>query len=174
MMQLPVFRRPEVWSFTPNCIMESAENLFIVLFCHCLSFRCILVMHNFTHIKEYSVALILLPTCRAYCAAIFESVEPLLNLCYPYNMVYKHLLNLTNCFALRITKFFIKFDTVSLLSSFSHRERNKKSDEHVQQPLTRRPDGSDWHTRTRKNNSGKHIKLSPSTVRIGTALSSLL
>ena len=32
MMQLPVFRRPEVWSFAPNCITDSAENLLIILF----------------------------------------------------------------------------------------------------------------------------------------------
>ena len=53
MMQLPVFRRPEVWSFAPNCITESAENLLIVLFCHCLSYRCVFVMHNSTDIKEH-------------------------------------------------------------------------------------------------------------------------
>ena len=60
------------------------------------------------------------------CAAIFEFVEPLLNLCCPYSIISKHLLNLTNCFALRITKLLPKFDAVSLLNSFSHRERNKK------------------------------------------------
>lgn len=66
MMQLPVFRRPEVWSFAPNCITESAENLLIVLFCHCLSYRCVFVMHNSTDIKEHSITLILLRTCRAF------------------------------------------------------------------------------------------------------------
>ena len=54
MMQLPVFRRPQVWSFAPNCITESAENLLIALFCHCLSYRCVFVMHNSTDIKEHA------------------------------------------------------------------------------------------------------------------------
>ena len=66
MMQLPVCRRPEVWSFAPNCITESAENLLIVLFCHCLSYRCVFVMHNSTVIKEHSFTLILLCTCLAF------------------------------------------------------------------------------------------------------------
>jgi len=66
MMQLPVFCRPEVWSFAPNCITESAENLLIVLFCHCLSYRCVFVMHNSMDIKEHSITLILLHTCRAF------------------------------------------------------------------------------------------------------------
>ena len=94
MMQLPVFHHPEVWSFAPNCIMESAENLLIVLFCHCLSFQYILVMHNSTDIKEHSITLILLCSCRARCVAILESVEPLLHLCFPHSIVSKRLLNL--------------------------------------------------------------------------------
>ena len=64
MMQLPVFRRPEVWSLAPNCITESAENLLIVLLS--LSYRCVFVMHNSTDIKEHSITLILLRTCRAF------------------------------------------------------------------------------------------------------------
>src|SRR5215469_1533782 len=53
-MQLPVFRRPHVWSFAPNCVTKSPENIFIVLLCDCLSFRCVFVMHNSTDITEYS------------------------------------------------------------------------------------------------------------------------
>ncbi len=35
MMQLLVFRRPKVWSFAANCIVELVENLLIVvLFCY--------------------------------------------------------------------------------------------------------------------------------------------
>ena len=62
MMQLPVFCSPEVWSFVPNCIMELAVNLLLVLFLHCLSFQCILVIHSSMNIKEHSITLILLCT----------------------------------------------------------------------------------------------------------------
>ena len=65
MMQRPAFHCPEVWSSAPNCITESAENLLIVLFRHCLSYRCVFMMHNSTDIKEHSITLILLCTCRA-------------------------------------------------------------------------------------------------------------
>ena len=64
-------------------------------------------------------------------AAIFLIIWTFLNLCYHHSIVYKHLLNLTNCFALRITKLLTKFDAMSLLNSFSHRERNKKSNEQI-------------------------------------------
>ncbi|GFV99254.1 hypothetical protein TNCV_1512261 [Trichonephila clavipes] len=52
-------------------------------------------------------------------AAIFESVKPLLNLCDPHSIVGGHLLNLTNCFAQKIT-FDKKFDAVPLFESFDH------------------------------------------------------
>ena len=41
-------------------------DLLIVLFCHCLSLRCIFVMHNSMDIKEHSIALIFLRTCRTF------------------------------------------------------------------------------------------------------------
>ena len=120
MMKLPVFHYPEVWSFVPNFFMESAENLLIVLFCHCLSFQCILGC-TIPQISKntVSITLILLCSCHAWCVAIFQSVEPLVNLCYHHSIISKLLLNVTNCFALRITKLLTKFDAVSLLS---HRE----------------------------------------------------
>src|SRR5215469_15299083 len=51
---------------------------------------------------------------------MFETVEPLFNLCYTHRIVSKHLLNLTNRFALRITKLLTKFDSIPLLNTFSH------------------------------------------------------
>ncbi|PSN32205.1 hypothetical protein C0J52_24595, partial [Blattella germanica] len=59
------------------------------------------------------------------CAAIFESVEPLFNLCYTHSIETKNPLNFTNCFTLRITKLLAKFDVVSLLNSFSHLTRKQ-------------------------------------------------
>ncbi|PSN45939.1 hypothetical protein C0J52_16548, partial [Blattella germanica] len=58
------------------------------------------------------------------CAAIFESFEPLFNL-YLHSIVTKNPLNFANCFTLRITKLMAKFDSVSLLNSFSHLARKQ-------------------------------------------------
>ena len=62
-------------------------------------------------------------TTLRWCAAIFELVQPLLNLCYTHRIISKHLLNITNCFALKITKVFTKFDAVPLLNKFIHTEK---------------------------------------------------
>ena len=114
---------------SPNCIMESAENL-IVLFSHFLFFRCILIVHNSTDIRNTSPPWFWFAPVAPYtCAAIFESVESLPNLCYLHSIVSKHLLHLMNCFALRITKLLhqIWFSNCAqfVLSSWE----NKKSDE---------------------------------------------
>ncbi|PSN45495.1 hypothetical protein C0J52_22167 [Blattella germanica] len=77
-------------------------------------------------------------------AAIFESVEPLFNLCYPHSIVTKHPLNFTNCFNLRITKLLTKFDAKFDQSVQSSCEKTKP-DEHSLQHLTWRPVTSIWH-----------------------------
>lgn len=68
----------------------------------------------------------------------------------------------------------IKADAELLLSSFSHLERNQKSNKHLSQHLTRWPVGSDQHTQTQRKNSNVLIKVSPSIVHCCTALASLL
>jgi hypothetical protein len=52
------------------------------------------------------------------CAAIFESVVPLLNLCDAHGIIAENLLNLLNGFHLAITKLLAKFDATALLESF--------------------------------------------------------
>jgi len=55
-----------------------------------------------------------------WCAAIFEAVVPLFNLCDAHGIVPESLLNLPNSFYLGIGKLLGKFDAISLLKSFRH------------------------------------------------------
>ncbi|PSN31126.1 hypothetical protein C0J52_23112, partial [Blattella germanica] len=78
------------------------------------------------------------------CAAIFESIEPLFNLCYPHSIVTKHPLNFTNCFNLRINKLLTKFDAKFDKFVRSSCEKTKPN-EHSLQHLTWRSVTSIWH-----------------------------
>jgi hypothetical protein len=53
-------------------------------------------------------------------AAIFDSIVPLLNLCFAHSIVDKNPTDLPNGFHLAITKLLAKFDEVPLLELFCH------------------------------------------------------
>jgi len=57
------------------------------------------------------------------CAAIFELVVPLFNLCDAHGIVTENPLNLLNGFHLAVTKLLAKFDAIPLLESFRHFRR---------------------------------------------------
>jgi hypothetical protein len=54
------------------------------------------------------------------CAAIFEAVKLLFDLCSTHCIITESLLNLPDCFRFGISKLLAKLDAVSLLHAFSH------------------------------------------------------
>ena len=57
------------------------------------------------------------------CAAVFESIVPVLNLCNAHGIITDNPMNLLNGFHLAIAKLLAKFDAIRLLESFCHFRR---------------------------------------------------
>jgi hypothetical protein len=58
------------------------------------------------------------------CAAIFEAVKSLFDLCSTHCIITESLLNLPDCFRFGISKLLTKLDSVLLLHTFSHYREN--------------------------------------------------
>jgi hypothetical protein len=54
------------------------------------------------------------------CAAIFEAVKPLFDLCSTHSSIAGSLLNLLDCFRFGISKLLAKLDALLLFHAFSH------------------------------------------------------
>ena len=158
MIQLPVFYHPEVWSFVPNCIMELGENLLIVHFCQCVSFCCILVMHNST--DTYQRTVLASPWfCFITCRAIFSHEYLRYFHCNDCALLYPYTHDLSP-----VTKVFRNLGSVQVVSSRScstsrwssvlREIKNQRTRIIAPHSALR---GSNWYTWTHRNNSGMHI-----------------